>query len=215
MSRIKRQLAFGRRIAEILQGDSRRQSWWVVVVCGLAYGAVMGSFGGRAGQMAYSAVKVPLLLGATVLLTLPCFFMVNTLLGLRDDFATALRGVIASQAGLTILLVSLAPITLFWYASSGVYQQAILFNGVMFGIASLGAQVILRRAYRPLIARNPIHQRLLKIWLVLYAFVGIQMGWILRPFIGEPSEPTQFFRPGAWDNAYEIVAKMAWSVFTR
>ena len=85
----------------------------------------------------------------------------------------------------------------------------------MFGVASLGAQVILARAYRPLIARNPIHQRLLKLWLVLYAFVGIQMGWVLRPFIGDPTEPTQFFRPGAWDNAYEIVAKMVWGILSR
>ena len=205
----------GRRVEEVLRGDSRRNSWWIALVCGLAYGAIMGSFGGRVGQMAYSALKVPLLLGATVLLTLPSFFMVNTLLGLRADFGTALRGVIASQAGLTIVLVSLAPITLFWYASSAVYQQAILFNGLMFGVASLGAQVILVRAYRPLIDRNPIHRRLLKLWLVLYSFVGIQMGWILRPFIGDPTEPTQFFRTGAWDNAYEIVAKMAWGVFSR
>ena len=207
--------AIGRRIVDVLQGETHAQSWWIAVVCGLAYGAVMGSFGGRVGQMAYSAIKVPLLLGATGLLTLPSFFMVNTLLGVRDDFTTALRGVVASQAGLTIVLVSLAPITLFWYASSGVYHQAILFNGLMFGVASLGAQVILWRAYRPLIARNPIHRRLLKLWLVLYSFVGIQMGWILRPFVGEPSEPTQFFRAEAWDNAYEIVAKMAWSVLTR
>ena len=192
--------AIGRRIVDVLQGETHAQSWWIAVVCGLAYGAVMGSFGGRVGQMAYSAIKVPLLLGATGLLTLPSFFMVNTLLGVRDDFTTALRGVVASQAGLTIVLV---------------YHQAILFNGLMFGVASLGAQVILWRAYRPLIARNPIHRRLLKLWLVLYSFVGIQMGWILRPFVGEPSEPTQFFRAEAWDNASEIVAKMAWSVLTR
>jgi hypothetical protein len=37
---------------------------------------------------------------------------------------------------------------------------------------------------------------------LIYAFVGIQMGWVLRPFIGQPGVPTTFFRPGAWGNAY-------------
>jgi hypothetical protein len=33
-----------------------------------------------------------------------------------------------------------------------------------------------------------------KVWLVLYALVGAQMGWILRPFIGKPDLPFQLFR---------------------
>jgi hypothetical protein len=51
---------------------------------------------------------------------------------------------------------------------------------------------------------------MLRAWLVLYAFVGIQMGWVLRPFIGDPFGPVEFFRRGAWDNAYVIVARMIW-----
>lgn len=168
----------------------------------------MGSFGGRAVQAVYSAVKVPLLLLATVGLSLPSFFVLNTLLGLRDDFGRAVRGVIAAQAGLTVILVGLAPLTAFWYASTTDYHAAILFNGAMFAAASVGAQVLLRRAYRPLVARHPRHRWMLRAWLVLYAFVGVQMGWVLRPFIGDPTGPVQFFRAGAWDNAYVIVARM-------
>jgi hypothetical protein len=174
----------------------------------MTYGAVMGSFGGRAGQAFYSAVKVPLLIGATVALGLPSFFILNTLLGVRDDFARAARAIVAAQAGLTVILVALAPLTGFWYASSADYQAAILFNGLMFGVATAGAQALLRRAYGPLVARDRRHRALLRIWGVLYAFVGIQMGWILRPFVGNPEVPSEFFRAGAWDNAYVIVARM-------
>jgi len=28
------------------------------------------------------------------------------------------------------------------------------------------------------------------------------MGWVLRPFIGDPAKPTAYFREGAWGNAY-------------
>jgi hypothetical protein len=184
----------------------------VLLVFGLLYGAVMGTFGGFVGerslQIVFSAVKVPLLLILTFLLSLPSFFVLNTLLGLRDDFGEALRAVAATQSGLTVVLASLAPCTLLWYASSTHYQSAILFNAVMFGIASIASQRLLRRFYAPLIARDVRHRLLLRVWLLLYAFVGIQMGWLLRPFIGNPGEPVRFFREGAWGNAYLAVLQM-------
>ena len=46
-------------------------------------------------------------------------------------------------------------------------------------------------------------------WGVCYAFVGIQAGWVLRPFIGNPGQPTQFFREEAWGNAYIEVIRLA------
>lgn len=33
-----------------------------------------------------------------------------------------------------------------------------------------------------------------KIWVVVFALVGAQMGWVLRPFIGDPSKDFTFFR---------------------
>ena len=93
------------------------------------------------------------------------------------------------------------------------YNGAILYNALTFGIASLGAPLVLRRSYRPLIASSPRHRLLLRVWLVIYAFVGVQMGWLLRPFIGDPLKPVEFFRPDSWGNAYVIVARMVWDQF--
>jgi hypothetical protein len=187
-----------------------------VVVYGMFYGGVMGTYGGIAGprfwQVVYSAVKVPFLLFATFLLSLPSFFVTNTLLGLRSDFPRVVRALMSTQAGLTVILSALAPFTAFWYVSGSGYQPAILFNGVMFGVASFSAQWMLRRSYMPLVRANPRHRWMLRAWLVIYVFVGIQMGWVLRPFIGDPSAPVQFFREGSWSNAYEVVIQMIWDV---
>jgi hypothetical protein len=199
-----------RQADDVLRGRPASYPWSFLVLCGLLYGGVMGAFGGRGWQVVYSAFKVPFLLLATLGLSLPSYFVVNTLLGLRSDFAVALRAIVASQAALTIVLASLAPLTVLWYASSSHYQAAILFNAAMFAVASLASQVVLARAYRPLIARSPIHRRLLRAWIVIYAFVGIQMGWNLRPFVGSPQEPVRFFRGGELENAYVIVARMIW-----
>jgi hypothetical protein len=187
-----------------------RQIILIMIAFGFLYGAVMGSFGGVTGerfwQVVYSAMKVPLLLTLTFVISLPSFFIINTILGLRDDFAKSLRALVATQAALTVVLASFAPFTALWYASSSDYQLALLFNTLMFGSASLTAQLLLLRLYRPLIARNPRHRVMVRLWLVIYAFVGIQMGWVLRPFIGSPDVATTFFRQGAWGNAYVEVA---------
>jgi hypothetical protein len=36
--------------------------------------------------------------------------------------------------------------------------------------------------------------RIFRVWLVAYAVVGAQMGWLLRPFIGNPATPFTWFR---------------------
>ena len=194
----------GRALARLL---------FTVALFGVFYGATMGLFGGlhgrRALQPVYSGAKVPVLLLVTFCLSLPSFFVLNSVLGVRADFGHVLHALVASQAVLTVVLASLAPLTAFWYVSSPDYDAALLFNAAVFAAASLAAQWTLRRAYRPLVARNPRHRLLLRVWLVIYAFVGIQMAWVLRPFVGDPHTPVGFFRREAWGNAYVELARTA------
>ena len=134
--------------------------------------------------------------------------MVNTVAGLRADFGDALRGVVAAQACLAVVLASLSPITVLFYLSTADYSLAVFFNGVMFAVASLSAQIVMRRYYGPLIRRTPRHRPMLFAWLLLYVFVGIQMAWVLRPFIGDPNAPVAFFRTDAWGNAYVVILRL-------
>jgi hypothetical protein len=52
--------------------------------------------------------------------------------------------------------------------------------------------------FRPIASKEDGLQRtrlrLLKFWLILYALVGSQLGWTLRPFFGAPNETFQLFR---------------------
>jgi hypothetical protein len=188
-----------------------------IVVFGLTYGGVMGSFGGISTQgvvqVVYSAFKVPLLLLATFLVSLPSFVVISTLLGLRGDLSESLRALVATQAGLAIILASLAPFTAFWYAGSDSYTAAVAFNGLMFAVASFSAQWLLRGYYQPLVARNRRHRTMLRLWVALYAFVAIQMAWILRPFIGAPGRPAQFLRDDVRSlDAYVTVIRLVFDL---
>lgn len=42
--------------------------------------------------------------------------------------------------------------------------------------------------------RRATADMILLIWILIYAMVGLQMGWILRPFIGSPDAPFTWFR---------------------
>ncbi len=191
----------------------------IVLAFGLLYGAAMGTFagvtGGRVLQVVYSSLKVPMLLMVTGGLSLPVFFVLYSLVGLRSDFHLVLRALLRCQAAITVILASLAPVTLLWYGSCADYQKAILFNAAMFGAASAAGQIVLARDYRGLIRRDPRHRRMLVAWIVIYGFVGIQMGWVLRPFIGAPREPVRFFREDSWGNAYVVVSHMLWTSLRR
>lgn len=197
----------------------------VVIACGILYGAAMGSYAFVANQrslpqqlpqMFYSATKVPLLLAITVLVSLPSFFVLNSLFGLREDFGEVVRAVVSAQAGMTIILASLAPLTLFVYVflqpGSDQYNIAVLFNAFIFGIASVSAQLLLGRYYRPLIETNRRHRSMMRLWIVVYAFVGIQAGYILRPFIGNPDKPSSFLRADSFQNAYVRILEITFDL---
>jgi len=197
-------------------GSALRWMVGCILAFGMVYGAVMGAFGGICGdrlwQAVYSAVKTPLLLLGTSLIAWPSFLVLNTLVGLRRDLARATTALMAAQAGLAIVLASLAPLTLVWYASSGDYGDALRFNGMMFAVACLAGQWLLRDHYRLLIERDARHRWMFWTWLAIYVFVAIQMSWVFRPFVGDPGAPVEFFRREKWGNAYLVVAQLIYEM---
>lgn len=181
----------------------------IVLVASPLYGLAMGSFSvsspERIGFAISSAVKLPALILVSAVVCLPAFFVVNAAAGLREDFRVALRAIAAAQAGVAIALCALSPVLLVLYSGIDSHETALRWNMGVFTLAALVGQIVMLRRYRPLIRRDRRHRLLLAGWLALYAFVGIQMAWTLRPFVGTPGTPFQVFREGAFTNAYVVV----------
>jgi hypothetical protein len=183
-----------------------------ILLCGSLYGAFMGTYAcdspERLKMVAYAAVKVPLLVLATTALCLPGFFVFNTVAGLRDAFARALRAILAGQAGSAVALASLGPLIRIVYSSGVSHRWALLANSALFTLATLGGHMVLLRQYRRLVGEEPRHRLMLRLWLGMYAFVGTQLGWMLRPFVGAPGLPVTFFRDEPFSNAYVAIAQL-------
>ena len=51
-----------------------------------------------------------------------------------------------------------------------------------------------------------------RIWVLVFALVGAQMGWVLRPFVGHPNADFSFFRERK-DNFFQAVATKVQELF--
>lgn len=178
----------------------------LTVCAGAVYGAVMGSYGGDVRGVVFAALKVPLLLVASLSVCVPVFYVTNALLGLRADFGAALRAIASAQGTFALALASLSPVTACFHVCGLTYGAALFWNGCAFLLALGCAQTLLARHYRPLVARDRRHALARAVWFALQVFVGIKAGWVLRPFVGDPALPVEFLRAGRWyENPYTNV----------
>lgn len=60
---------------------------------------------------------------------------------------------------------------------------------------------------------SPHVKTVFRCWVALFAVVGAQMGWVLRPFVGDPSRPFSLFRPRE-SNVFQAIWGAAWNLFS-
>ncbi|MCA8963107.1 MAG: hypothetical protein KDC38_21435 [Planctomycetes bacterium] len=189
----------------------------VGIPCSMVYGVAMASHAGWTGDrlfaVAIGAVKVPILFFATMLIAVPCFAVTHRILGVGDDFPRVWRGLIDYQLSVALQLCALAPITVVVQLTVGGYRVVQLWSVAVFALVSIQAQGSLRVVYREL-PPLPAHRALRRGWIVLYAFVGIQLGWTLRPFFGHPDLPPQLFRAAGGGNAYVEILRVLGQALT-
>jgi hypothetical protein len=175
------------------------------------YGAVLGAQG-EALQIVSSAIKLPVLFLLTLLICLPTLYLFNLVLGARLSLlqATALVSAAVTVAG--VLSLAFAPISLFFLVTAPNYSFYKVLNVAILmlaGIVGLGILIDGMRALNRLatpapdpdaqespvpVAEPPVNMALVRIWVLLFGFVGTQLAWTLRPFVGSPDQGFQIFR---------------------
>ena len=170
-------------------------------------------------QLLATAVKVPMLFLLTLIVTLPSLYVLSALARSRLSFSQTVRLLLAAVTVNMALLASFGPVTAFFTLSTESYPFMILLNVLFFTVSGTVGLTFLRKALEIVFEPEqpatpapatpqtppPVPTRLVdpdsapaarvfKAWTLIYAVVGAQMGWILRPFIGAPSEPFQWFR---------------------
>ena len=207
--------------------EKRRVLGYVAVIftgAGL-YGAAMGYWRSPV-QAGYNLIKFPLVILATTLGNALLNGMLAPLLGLNLRFRQSVMLVLMSFTIAAAILGSFAPIVFFivWNTPSLAGQVAVpwatynfvqLTQVVIIAFAGGVANLRLFRLLRSLSGSDGVARRILFAWLVSNLFLGSQLCWILRPFIGSPVLPVEFFRPNAFQgNFYETVVRAIGHLFS-
>jgi len=171
-------------------------------------------------QMIACVVKVPALFLLTFLVTFPSLYVFNTLFGSRQSLGHLARLVTAAAGVLLAVLAGLGPIVAFFSVTTINYPFAVLMNVAAFAFAGALGLLNLFKTLRylagkakvaavvedeggevqvPLVSSEPTidmtkSRGVFLLWIVLVVLVGMQMSWVLRPFIGSPDMPFAWFR---------------------
>jgi len=159
------------------------------------YGAILGLF--QPGvQTLFAAAKLPVVVLGTALLCTPTFYVFNGILGSKFTFRQTLAAVLWLSAAVALVLVAFAPISWFFTVSTrgpgflAFLHVLVFFIAVSYGIHTLNTA---RRYLGHLDGTHtPIHGGFLFLWFVIVLFVGLQMAYILRPFL-EPLPDHRFY----------------------
>jgi len=161
------------------------------------YGAIMGSFAGGM-QILASAIKLPALYLLTLIICLPTLYFFDIISGSKRTFPQYLALLLASMSVISVMLFGFAPVTLFFRISINDYVFFTLLNVAILAITGFIGVNFFYKAMISFTDQEPEQAKyrtsIVKGWLVLYAFVGTQLGWTLRPFFGNPMQPFQLFR---------------------
>ena len=155
------------------------------------FGAIVGAHRGGL-QVLYCAVKVPLILLVTLVVCAPAFIALARAarlpLGARSVIALAL----GSCARFALVLVGLAPFVWLMEGWSLGYHRVILSVVAVCAFAGAAAGRLL---FKGLARAGGAGTRVGLAFVAVFAVVGAQTSWIMRPYVVRPrTESTPFVR---------------------
>jgi len=195
----------------------------VILIGSGCYGAAMGWW--RSPEQAlFVAIKFPLIILLTTLGNALLNAMLAPLLGLNLTLRQTLRAVLMSFTMSSAIMGAFSPLMAFmvWNAprmsskdySGTAYDFILLAHVLVIALAGMAGNLRLLQLLSRIGGNRSIARRVLFAWLAGNLFFGSQLTWILRPFIGSPALPVEFFRGSALHgNFFEAVFRSLTHIF--
>ncbi len=190
-----------RFFSEVVRDVDLKGKFWSSLLTLLAltgfYGLVVGAYS-SIPQALSGAVKFPILFLATFCICFPAFFVVQILFGSRLRLFQVVVLVVATLALTSILLAAFVPIVVLFLVTGANYYFLQLLHIVIVLLAGLFGMYALHDGLAIVCEQHGVYPKkamtIMRVWAIIFAFVGIQMAWNLRPFMGDRDQPFQVFR---------------------
>jgi len=167
-----------------------------ILICCSAYGLIIGFF--HSWQQALSSgLKLPILYIATLFICFPTLYIFSAIFGAGKTASQYFVLLLSSLTTISLLLAAFAPIALFFNLTTHHYQFFKLLNVAIFTISgTLGTNFFYKGMlhFATSDAEKVTIEKIVKLWILLFAFVGSQLGWTLRPFFGAAEHPFEIVR---------------------
>jgi len=200
-------------LAEIHEGRKLKTKISALLLSSFCFFAIYGAIIGASHsplQILSSTIKLPALYLITLLVCLPTLYIFNVLFGSKQSIGQHFTYLLTAISVISLLLCGFAPVTLFFLITVNDYSFFLLLNVAIFALTGVLGVSFLYKIMRPIVKDEinegvKIRTNILKFWLVLYGFVGTQLGWTLRPFFGSPGQFELFraregsFFTGVWN----------------
>lgn len=198
-------------------GLGARLRWFTgaTLLLNACYGMTMGMMGFQNGiglgilQMVISAVKVPLLFLVSLGVCFPVLYVVLVLMEVRLSFRQTLALILMALTLDAVLMASCAPVVLFFVLTGSDYSFIKLLHVAVFAFGGAWAMRALWQGLAAMCEKSNLYPkqaiRILQIWILVFGFVGTQMAWSLRPFVGSPGLEFQLFRRDQAGNFYGAI----------
>ncbi len=178
----------------------------ITAACAAVTGAAVGAFHGG-WQVPFAAIKLPFVFIVPTLVIVPAARALASLYGLPLDGPRAVVGALVVTARVAVFALALAPV-LVTASDVTVYRQmallvvACLALAGLTGLGALGALVP--------VATESWRRRLVLFGVAcLFATVGGQTGWMLRPFVLHRGLPVAFLEKPRSDIFTEVERRVA------
>src|SRR5881409_3128095 len=189
-----------RFFSEVAEGEGLRSklayALWTLIGLSALYGAAAGAYAGPA-QALSAALKLPFLFLGTLAICFPGFFVIQVLVGSRLRLPQVLALVLGALSLSAILLAAVVPVTAFFLLTGANYYFLTLMHVLIVLGAGLVGMAVLHEGLAFACEKRGVYPKkamtIMKVWAVLFAFVGIQMAWNLQPFVGDRGQPFQLF----------------------
>ncbi|RKZ32148.1 actin-binding WH2 domain-containing protein [bacterium] len=161
------------------------------------YGFVMGIYN-SVQQAISSMIKVPVLFYLCLFICYPALFVFNILIGSKLTVGKSLAMILSAYTLIACVLASFAPIAMFFILIGSSYPFLRLLHVAIFTISGIAGMMVLYNGltlaceYQSIYPKQSL--RVFQVWVIIFAFVGSQLAWNLRPFIGNKNLPFQLFR---------------------
>jgi hypothetical protein len=161
------------------------------------YGFIMGLYHSFL-QAVVTGLKIPVLFLGALIICFPAIFIIQLIIGSKLRMGQMLAIILAGLVLMSIIMASFAPIVFFFFITGSHYNFLQILHVLVFIFAGVFGMLLIVNGLKYACDEKGIYPKvgvtIFQFWIVIMAFVGIQLAWNLRPFLGDSGKPFALFR---------------------